>query len=227
MLIQGTVIDPSMASTADGLTPNFNMGRANEMLVAELHGKYFEQCYRGNVFYASTATAGVVIPIANFTATFTPTYTIWNPAGSGKLCVPVVTLLGWTATTAALGALLWCATTSAGSGISSTGPFITFGSGSAVNANVGSAKVSAMRIGSGGSTTMTSLAATPAAFPWRNTGCTITPTAAASSTAPGWIWRDEWDGAGIVAPGTAIHLTGTTAIAMTMQITVAYVEVPL
>ena len=219
MYLQGTVFDPSNASTPDGTTATVNMGRANELIVSELHGKYFEQCYRGNIYYASTATTGVVIPIAT---TLTPTYSLWNPAGSGKLMVPVALLLGWTSTTAALGEIVWMATTNAGSGISSTAPFVAFGSGTAVNANLGSGKVSQMRTGTGGTTTLVA-----AASFYRATGLSITATTAATATGPGWVWRDDFDGTSIVPPGNAIHLMASTAIAIAATVTVVYEEIPL
>ena len=221
MLFQGTVLDPSMAASPDGSSNTISMGRANELLVAELHGKYFEQCYRGNVYYASTATTGLVIPIAS---TLTPTYTIWNPAGSGKLCVPIVTLIGWTATTAALGSYVWTATTKTGDTIGDIAPFTAFTTPSRpINALLGSGKVTQMRFGNA-ATTITLVAA--ATF-YRETGMQITPTTAATSGVPGWTWRDDWDGSGIIPPGTAIHLMGSTAIATTVTVTTIYEEIPL
>lgn len=219
MYLQGTVFDPSSAATPDGATATVNMGRANELIVSELHGKYFEQCYRGNIYYASTASTGVVIPIAT---TLTPTYSLWNPAGSGKLMVPVALLLGWTSTTAALGEIVWMATTNAGSGISSTAPFVAFGTGSGVNANLGSGKVSQMRTATGGTTT---LVAAPTFY--RSTGLSITATTAATATGPGWTWRDDFDGTSVVGPGNAIHLMASTAIAIAATVTVVYEEIPL
>ena len=219
MLLQGVVFDPSAAGSPDGSTVSANFGRANELIFSELHGKYFQQCYRGIVFYASTASAGVVIPIAS---TLTPTYSIWNPSGSGKLCVPVVTLIGWTATTAALGSFVWHLTTSAGSAAGSGLPYTAFGTGTAVNALAGSGKASVMKTATGGTTTLTA-----ASTFYRETGCQITATAAATSTAPGWIWRDDWDGTGILAPGNGMHLLGTTAIAVTATVTLVYAEIPL
>lgn len=219
MYLQGVVFDPSGAASTDGSTQTANMGRANELITANLHADHFQQCYRGNVFYGSTATGGVVVPIAS---TLTPTYSLWNPAGSGKLLVPIVTLIGWTATTAALGSLVWTATTNAGSGISSTAPFVAFGTGTPVNANLGSGKASVARLGSGGTTT---LVAAPSFY--RETGMSVTATTAATSVAPGWVWRDDWNGGGIIPPGNAIHLMGTTAIAITAQVTLAWYEINL
>ena len=221
MLFQGQVLDPSAGGSPDGSSNTITLGRANEMLVAELHGKYFEQCYRGNVFYASTATTGVVIPISS---TLTPVYTIWNPAGSGKLCVPIVTLIGWTATTAALGSYVWMATTKTGDTASTIAPITAFTTpATPINAFLGSGKVSQMRFGNG-ATTITLVAA--ASF-YRETGCQILVTTAASSTAPGWTWRDDWDGSGIIPPGNAIHLMAATAILTTVTVTTVYEEVPL
>src|SRR5260370_22650927 len=145
MFLQGVVFDPSNAASPDGATVTLNTGRANEGLVAELHGKYFTQNDRGNVFIGSTSTAGVVVTIATTTV---PTYTIWNPAGSGKLCVPLVTLVSWNATTGVLGGLVWHATTSAGNTISTTGPFNAFTSpATPISANLGAVKTSQMKFG--------------------------------------------------------------------------------
>ena len=220
-LLQGTTLDLSSAGSPDGSSPVLNLGRANEALVAQLHGKYFTQCYRGNVFYASTTTAGRVL---SFT-TVTPTYSIWNPAGSGKLCIPFVTLIGWTATNAALGEIVWMATTNAGDTITTAGvaPLSAFGTGTPLNANLGSGKVSAMRIATAGTTT---LSAVPTFY--RSTGLSMLVTVATTATAaPGWVWRDDWDGGGIVPPGNVIHLMASTAIAIAACVTTAYVEVPL
>ena len=219
MYAQGIVLDPSAGSLADGQVASLNFGRSSDLIVSELHGKYFQQCYRGNVFYSSTASTGVVIPIST---TLTPTYSLWNPAGSGKLCVPIALLVGWTSTTAALGTLLWTSTTNAGSGISSTAPFVAFGTGTPVNANLGSGKVSQMRAANGGTTTLVA-----AASVYRETGLSIGATTAATAILPGWQWRDDFDGTSIIPPSTAIHLMASTAIAVALTITLIWEEVPL
>ncbi len=221
MFSQGVVIDPSSGGIPDGTITNVNLGRSNELIVSELHGKYLEQTYRGNVYIGSTTTAGSVVAIAS---TLTPTYTIWNPAGSGKLCVPIVTLIAWNATTAALGGLVWTATTNAGSSIATTAPFVAFTTaGPIVNANLGSGKVSQMRFGNN-STTITLTAATTF---YRNTGFTTGATTAATTTLSGWTWRDDWDGMSIIPPGNAIHLMGSTAVLLTAVISTVWVEIPL
>lgn len=136
--------------------------------------------------------------------------------------VPIVALVGWTATTAALGTFVWMATTNAGSSISATAPYVAFGTGTPVNANLGSGKVSQMKAGSGGTTT---LVAAPTFY--RSTGISSGATTAATTTAPWWVARDDWDGSGIIPPGNGIHFMASTAILVTATLTLAYVEVPL
>lgn len=220
MFLQGTVFDPSIAGTADGQQPVLNMGRANEALVAELHGKYFTQNYRGNVFIGSTSTSGVVIPIATTKA---PVYTIWNPSGSGKLCVPIVTLIAWNVTTGALGGLVWMATTAAGSTIGATAPVVTFTApATPISANLGAGKASQMKFANDAST----VSITAAGTVYRGLGITVALDTAAT-TMPFFTMRDDWDGTGVIPPGNAIHLMGTTAVAITAFVSTVWAEVPL
>ena len=218
MYLQGIVFDPSSAATADGTTANINLGRANEALVAELHGKFFEQCYRGNLYYASTAAAGVAISTSS---TLTPTYSLWNPAASGKLMVPVSLMVSWATVTTLAGGVVWTATTNAGSSISTTAPMVAFGTGTAINANLGSGKVSVVRAATGGTTT---IVAAPTLF--RTTGISVGTTSLVAGTA-WWCAREEYDGSMIVPPGNAIHVMASTVLAAVCTITTAWLEVPL
>lgn len=79
MLLQGTV-GPTQAS--DGAIPaaGVRLGRLGEGVVTELHGKYYEQSARGNVFTAVQANAGVILNTLGTTASFA----LLNPPGSGK-----------------------------------------------------------------------------------------------------------------------------------------------
>ena len=69
---------------ADGATSagGFRAGRTGEIIASELHGRYFEQCSRGNVFTATNQA------VATTTVGLNTTYTglvVSNPVGSGKL----------------------------------------------------------------------------------------------------------------------------------------------
>ena len=66
---------------ADGSATIPRLGKTGEQVAVELHGKYAEQTYRGNVFWACM-TAGVIFPAP--AATANNPMTLYNPAGSGK-----------------------------------------------------------------------------------------------------------------------------------------------
>lgn len=69
----------------DGTNPTFRLGRGGEQVITELHGKYWEQAFRGNLFVA-TMTAGVIM---NPTGAALANWALYNPASSGKHLVPV------------------------------------------------------------------------------------------------------------------------------------------
>ena len=187
-------------------------------LVADLHGKYYKHAAAGRVFHGSTAAAGVVIPIST---TLTPTFSFWNPAGSETNAVLIGLTVGWSATTAALGTIGYSYTANAGATISTTAPYVAFGTGTPVNGLVSQGNQSKMKFAGGGTTTLV------AAATWfRGTGFSVTATTAATATGPGWCWRDDIDGAVIVPPSTGIHVFGSTAIAITATMTLSWIEVP-
>ena len=63
-------------------------GRQGDAIVTELHGRHYEQCYRGNLF--SNGHLGLVSLTANtitLNATTTPIIGLYNPMGSGMNAV--------------------------------------------------------------------------------------------------------------------------------------------
>ena len=78
-LIQGKVGPQILAEGSEAI---IRLGRGAELIVSELHGKYYEQTFRGNVFVA-TQTAGIAINTQSGQAT---SFALANPAGSGKNC---------------------------------------------------------------------------------------------------------------------------------------------
>lgn len=92
MLSQGQV--GPISSTADGVQVALRAGKLGEQIVSQLHGRYFEQALRGNLF--STGTTATVAMTANHNSTnglsatlgtaaaATPMLGVWNPLGSGK-----------------------------------------------------------------------------------------------------------------------------------------------
>lgn len=72
------------SSLGDGATSQpFRQGRQGDVVVSELHGRFYEQTYRGNVYGAGVAA---LVPLSattiTLTATTTPILGVWNPANS-------------------------------------------------------------------------------------------------------------------------------------------------
>ncbi len=77
MLIQTSVGQP--AYQAAGATPNLRSGKYGDTIVSALHGRYYEQAYNGNCFFA--ASQAVVTTTVGLATTYTG-LALWNPIGS-------------------------------------------------------------------------------------------------------------------------------------------------
>jgi len=59
MLIQGSVGQPSTTSIQPGTTPTLRQGQLADVIVSELHGRYYETSYRRNSFNAAVQGTGI------------------------------------------------------------------------------------------------------------------------------------------------------------------------
>lgn len=84
MLIQGSVGQPSTTSITPGTTPTIRQGQLGDVIVSELHGRYYETAYRRNLF--SVATQAGVTTSAGL-ATATTGLILTNPTTSTVNCV--------------------------------------------------------------------------------------------------------------------------------------------
>ena len=132
-------VGPSILN--DGLQPNFGIraARDSSLVVQESHGKWTEQVSRGNVFHATTLTAGVAIIVAATTGNHP---TLWNPTTSGFGAEFIGLKIGRVSGTDAPGAWYWASTIAAGSTIATAGPVATFTNVAALNALVGGSPAS-------------------------------------------------------------------------------------
>jgi|ERR1700741_3856320 len=78
MQLQGYI--GNFAKTADGQGPVVRQGNQGELMVSELHGRYYEQALRGNMYRIANQAA--VTTTAGLATTWTG-LAISNPAGSG------------------------------------------------------------------------------------------------------------------------------------------------
>ncbi len=78
-------VGPQGIALGDGSDVQARAGRTGDMIVSELHGRYFEQMRSNRMFSAANQAAQAV------SVALTTTYTgllLYNPLGSNKLLVP-------------------------------------------------------------------------------------------------------------------------------------------
>lgn len=73
-------------SYADGSTPPLRLGRQQDLIVSQLHGKYYEQVSRGNVFHLGVTWTTVIAAgnLASAAAAAATQFAIWNPSTNNK-----------------------------------------------------------------------------------------------------------------------------------------------
>ena len=117
----------------DSQVTNFRMGNQGELMMSELGGKYMEWCRRGWVYTAS----GTLLTIPVYT-TLTNAPVLWNPAGSGKLVIPLkITLTPGALGTPVITGLVGCYLINAGSTPATAAPVPTFTNIVPIGTNLG------------------------------------------------------------------------------------------
>ena len=101
MITEGTVGSLPNESVSDG-DAKIILGKMKDLIVSELHGKYYTSAYNGRIFAGNQAAAGAVLPIYSNT---TQQCGIFNPLGSGINAIPVRLNITYVDTTGAAGGL--------------------------------------------------------------------------------------------------------------------------
>jgi len=220
MPMQGIVNPPSTTSNPDGSNPVALMGKAAELIVAELHKPYYTQAYRGVSFLGVTAAAGVAIPAYNTTA---QTFGIWNRGGNTRNAALQVIDAGIVAVgTGVVANFALSQSANAGSAIA-TGGISAFTAGTATTLFGGNVGVS----GAGATVGFTPSAATTLASTFlMSLNYSYFSTAFLSSPGPG-LHYDFEEGV-IVPPNWAVWLGGSTVSnGGTWDCGLRWAEVPL
>ncbi|CAB4170117.1 hypothetical protein UFOVP1528_36 [uncultured Caudovirales phage] len=81
-IAQGQV---GIQSNADGTSPvqGFRQGKQGDMIVSELHGSFYEQTVRGNVYSIGCNLTALSAATILLTASGQPIVGVWNPSTSG------------------------------------------------------------------------------------------------------------------------------------------------
>lgn len=192
-------------------------GRSGETVVTQLHGKYYEQASRGNIYVGSSASTGIALLVP---ATTGGHPTLWNPLGSGVNLSIVRLSLSYVSGNNAPGAIEWAYTASAGAQTATGAPIATATRVAPTSALLGG-PVNNKGIWSPTTNTFSSA---PTFF--RTSGISLFTGVAATAVAPFAMFVD-YDGSFCVAPGNAVSLcfqaSTTTAL---FQVSVIWEEIP-
>ena len=226
MLAQGIT---GIQTVNDGnTTPALRAGRGGELIVSELSGRFYEQCYRGNV-YAGAATL-TSISNATFTtattgATATPIVGVWNPAGSGVNLVMLQGMLQIVQTAlqhTGIGGCMWMVSTSTVNPTTGTAAFNrkTLTQSGGQGKYMGTAALTGM--------TGTLAVAFGSTLGGGSLSNVSTLDTAASQAPPSVITVENFDGSLIVPPGSILSLQCvTTPVAFSAAGGLMWMELPV
>ncbi|MFO0476842.1 MAG: hypothetical protein ACK52K_17005 [Alphaproteobacteria bacterium] len=207
MLLQNVVGQPSAAGS--NAIVNGRAGQQGDLIVSELHGRFYEANYRGNVYFGGHGS--LIALSANtitLTASTTPILGVWNPASNTNNLVMLQASLNVVASNLTSGAgpgvFVWAI--SNGNGAISTGsnPFnarTLLASGSAARTFSGNVALTGL------TSNLVVVAGSTLPSP---SGLTYT-TLASTALLPSYAGTENFDGALIVPPGGVLALLNTTS----------------
>lgn len=217
-------------ANSDGANPVARGIRTGEMAVSEVHGRFFEQNYRGNVYSFNAQLTALSANTIALSATSTPIIGLWNPSTN---TINVVVLqaycglvLNTLTTPVAPGPLYWAA--SVGNTAVSTG------SAPLNRKTLSSSGSSVKAFGAG--TALTGLTNNVAAIdtfpltmqPSGQTAGTIAASTASAQFAAGFAGFHNFDGSLIIPPGGVLSLVNTTSTTTySANATIVWEEVPV
>lgn len=211
----GTVLNPTAIDQFDGSSNiNDTLGKAGEQMVAELHGKYYTQCYRGEMFWGSTVTAAA---ISTYTGTSVTGLGLWN-IGTGKNLIPVRTVIIPVTAGSADVAVGYTFTTNAGTGVATAAPI---SAATYITATRGNCNFSSTVSSSASVVLTATLTSAPTLFMGLGTAQTNAITAGY-----GAIVIDH-DGQMVIGPGTFASLGMSAANTGTYLASIFWYEAPL
>jgi hypothetical protein len=223
MWVQGVVNAPSNTSAPDGTNPTALQGKAGEMVVAEIHGRHYTQSYRGNVYFASTAAAGVTVSI--FSNTSFTGLALWNPQGSGRNLSLIRTLWAQQTVGTAQAGMGYAWLVNAGSAIGTAAPLSAISTTGVIRGGAVCGPP-----GQGNSVVQNAVisATLTTAMTWgRFNGLTASTGAITTQEGIG-MFTDVFDGDMIVPPGTFWAMTSAIASGVTAWgLTAVWEELPL
>ena len=205
-------------NASDGAQIPQRAGNYGELIVGQLGGKYQEWNRRGYLF-AAVGAAAAAVPIAT---TLTNSPTLWNPADSNKIVVPVSVQLSLGAIgTPILQGFTISYLISTGSTVATGLPLATFTNVAPVSLRLGQGTTATTKF-AGAVDTFT---VNPARLMDLGFGHHLEGAAASGQLYSGFGF--DFEGRLLMWPGTAISLGSTIATSTTYWTTIIFAEIPL
>jgi hypothetical protein len=222
-IIYGAVGAPSNVSAADGANNPLLQGKQGELIASELHGKYYTQNYRNNVYYAANAAAGNTVSV--FSATSFTGLGLWNLAGSGKNLVLIRATLALSTAAGTATTFGYVYQQNVGSAVGTAAPITAT---TPITATRGPAVLGPLTAGQGNSVAIAVSAATLTTAP-----TLFIPTGLGSGTGAITVpsttlgVNEYFDGSLIIAPGTFFGFAVAVSSTNTSNASFLWEEVPL
>lgn len=214
-------------SIADGVTTQpLRQGKLAELIASELHGRFYEQAYRGSVFSIGCQLTALSAATILLTASGQPIVGVWNPFSSGVNLVPLQAMLIDeinNVTSVALGAFVWAASIGNASLTAGLAPF----NRKTLQNNGSAAKAFALSTASLLTGLTNNLVVFDAAE-FNTASGLLTTTVAAATPTPSVSGVQNFDGSLIVPPGSVLALLNTvSSVTHSVAARLMWEEVPL
>ena len=220
-------VGPSVLTDGIGTQP-FRQGRLGEQIVQQLHGRYYEQAMRGNLYSISCVPTALSAATIALTASGQPIVGIWNPLTSAVNAVILQASLTDfinNVTSVALGGFVWAS--SLNNAATLTAGLNPFNRKTLVN--LGS-QVRAFSLST--ASLLTGLTTTPLvvfeAAEFNTASGLLTTTVSAATPTPSVTGVQQFDGSLIVPPGGILGLFNTISVTThTVSARLLWEEVPV
>ena len=207
----GGQVGPSTAG--DNTYPPIRLGRTGDVIISELHGRFYEQVYRGSVFSIGCSVTALSANTITLTATSTPILGLWNPPTSPVNLVLLQCMLTVAANTLTApvppGPFVWASSVGNNAITTGSAPFnrkTMTSSGSQAKAFPGGVALTGLT----NNVVIFDGADLPNLSGLTNAG-TITAQTSTSNATAGAIGIQNFDGGLIVPPGGVLSLLNTTS----------------
>jgi len=219
-------VDVGPQVVADGTNPTLRGGRSGEAIVQQLHGRYFEQAFRGSLFSIGCAPTALSAATIALTSSGQPIVGVWNPLASGvNLVILQAALTDFinNVTSVALGGFIWASSVNNGALTAGLNPFnrrSMASSGSLARAF----SLSTASLLTGLTNNLTFFEAAE----FNTASGLLTTTVAAATPTPSVAGVQVFDGSLLVPPGGVLGLFNTISSAThTVSARLMWEEVPV